>query len=163
MGRGKETVLLPLVYGEGERLFCFMERGKDCFALWGGGKIVLLSRDGGSRFDLSNPTTKQGGDPIWHGALSGTYNLHANGAGGRGKEAIHEIPCPFPSYANVVSSGLAEGYRFVEGKIIQTGLRIGSSLGGAGCSGDRADRDFVCRPEENLKAIQDRRGQSKVV
>ncbi|KAL7001372.1 hypothetical protein U1Q18_002522, partial [Sarracenia purpurea var. burkii] len=81
---------------------------------------------------------------------------------GHGKEVIHVSPCPSPSYAKVVSSGLVGGHRFVEGKIIQTGLRIGSSLEGIGCSGDKADRDFVYRPVEDLKATQNRRGKSKV-
>ncbi|KAL7002396.1 hypothetical protein U1Q18_003550, partial [Sarracenia purpurea var. burkii] len=81
---------------------------------------------------------------------------------GHGKEATHESPCPSPSYAKVVSSGLAGGHRFVDGKIFQTGLRIGSSLEGTGCSGDKVDRDFMDRPVEDLKAIQNRRGKSKV-
>ncbi|KAL6979904.1 hypothetical protein U1Q18_021560 [Sarracenia purpurea var. burkii] len=50
----------------------------------------------------------------------------------------------------------------MEGKIIQTRLRIGSSLVEVGCSGARADRDLECRPEETLKSIQDQKGPSNV-
>ncbi|KAL6989280.1 Serine arginine-rich splicing factor 2 [Sarracenia purpurea var. burkii] len=65
------------------------------------------------------------------------------------------------------SAGGHGGHRLVEGKLVQTGLRVGSSVVAAGSSECRAEKDIACRVSytlqtkgelNNVKVVQHRKG-----